>query len=751
MSAARTARRRLGASVTAVLAVTLGAGLLAPPAGAAPVTAPAAAPQSPAAGITVPNDLHLVSAGTTGFLGYRTVGDVPEYRWTSHLDGTSRVLGPGAQFFGGRSDVVVERKETQNRFALHDMSVPGSAPVNLTYGDSRYGLAGVAGKSLVMSYRDHNGVLDVLLMSAPSAGSTSPTTRGVALPTDARLQRVAATTTDTALLQYARGTGSATTYHLAVVDLATGAVVETVSTGTTQPRTGVFLSDTLVSWITNPAGTAPQLVTVPRGGGGSPSSVPLGASPAGTQLDLALLGGWAAYTLKGGGVADRSSVFHPLTARSFGDDGTVRLLDHVDSTAPAPDGSLLVRGGSLARGEGVFRVAPGADGKPVATLVAGTGTPTRLDLLSAGVPAVADLDASGGRATFTWDLTRPNASGTVTLRHTATGRKAVRSFSYQQLGAASRLTFDWDGLVAANTGDPGGFASAGDYTWELKAVPLNGIGPELSRTGTFEVVRKAGAHDYTGNGSPDLLARDSSGRLFRDDTVKVPSSSEVYSAGRVQIGTGWGIYDRLEAVGDIAGGPAPDLVARDSAGVLWSYLGKGDGTFAARTRVGAGWKAYDKITGGSDLDGDGRSDLVATDTSGVLWYYRATGDWRAPFAGRVRVGAGWSGYNQITALGDVAGTSRGDLVARDTAGVLWLFQGSGTGQFAARVRIGAGWGAFTHLVGVGDADRDGRNDLYAVGPSGSRLYAGTGNAAAPFKPPAHSSVNSDAARFDTVF
>ncbi|MER8231246.1 VCBS repeat-containing protein [Streptomyces sp. NPDC094049] len=750
MSTARTTRRLLGASVTTVLAVTLGAGLLVAPAGAAPVDAPVGAAQSPAAAITVPNDIHLLSAGTTGFLSYRTVGDAPEYRWTSYLDGTSRVLGPRAAYFGGRSDVVVERKETQSRYALHDMSVPGSAPVTLTYGDSRYGLAGVAGKTLVMSYRDHNDVLDVLLMSAPSGGSTSPTTRDVALPADARLQRVAATTTDAALLQYARGTGSETTYHLAVVDLATGTVAETVSTGTTQPRNGVFLSATEISWIANPTGTEPQVVTVPRGGGGSPSSVSLGTSPAGTQLELALLGGWAAFTQKGGGASDRSSVFHPLSFRSLGDPRMRSLLDHVDSTAPAPDGSLLVRGGSVREGEGVYRIALGAGG-PSAELVARTGTPTRLDLVSAGVPAVADLDANGGRATFTWDLTRSNASGTVTLRHKATGRKAVRPFSYHQLGAASRLTFDWDGLVSANTGDVGGFAPAGDYTWELKAAPLNGIGPDLTRTGTFKVARKTGAHDYTGNGSPDLLARDSSGRLFRDDTVKAASSSEVYSAGRVQVGTGWGIYDRLEAVGDLAGGTAADLVARDSAGVLWSFLGKGDGTFAARTRIGAGWKAYDKITGGSDLNGDGRSDVLATDTSGVLWYYRATGDWRAPLAGRVRVGAGWGGYNQITALGDVAGTPRGDLVARDTAGVLWLFQGSGTGQFAARVRIGAGWGAFTHLVGVGDADRDGRNDLYAVGPSGSRLYAGNGNAAAPFQPPAYSSVNSDAARFDTVF
>ncbi|MFE2526586.1 hypothetical protein ACFXEL_20330, partial [Streptomyces sp. NPDC059382] len=70
-----------------------------------------------------------------------------------------------------------------------------------------------------------------------------------------------------------------------------------------------------------------------------------------------------------------------------------------------------------------------------------------------------------------------------------------------------------------------------------------------------------------------------------------------------------------------------------------------------------------------------------------------------------------------------------------------------------RAKLGGGWGAFTHLVGVGDADRDGRGDLYAVGPGGSKLYAGTGDAATPFKPPVTSSVYSDldAAGFNTVF
>ncbi|MFD3724469.1 FG-GAP repeat domain-containing protein [Streptomyces sp. NPDC058671] len=218
--------------------------------------------------------------------------------------------------------------------------------------------------------------------------------------------------------------------------------------------------------------------------------------------------------------------------------------------------------------------------------------------------------------------------------------------------------------------------------------------------------------------------------MFRDDTVRYSYGSEVYSAGRKQIGTGRQIYNQPESVGNIAGGPAADVVARDKDGVLWEYLGKGDGTFAPRTRIGSGWNAYNKITGGSDLTGDGCPDLLATDTSGVLWLYKSTGNYLAPFAARVRVGGGWGIYNQITAVGDIAGSTAGDLVARDTTDVLWLYQGTGTGAFAGRVRIGGGWGSFSHLVGVGDTDGNGRNDLYAVSSAGSRLYSGTGSATA---------------------
>ncbi|MFF8375168.1 FG-GAP repeat domain-containing protein [Streptomyces sp. NPDC015661] len=753
----RTSRPRLAAAVTAVLAVTAGPALtVATPATAAPAAVAAPVQATDTVG-TIADDAHVVSAGTTGYLTRRTGSNSTNtYYWTRFADGTTRALDPAYVYTGGRSDFVVARKPTESTYQLMDMAHPEARPIALSYGDQSYYLAGVAGESLVMTHYDYGAnVLDALLMSRPDGWSSSPVTRDLALPVDARNVRVSATTPDTALLQYQRGTGSEAEHFLASVELATGTLTKTVSVGTTAPKSGVYLTATRFAWIANPTGTAAQLVTEPRGEG-ERTSMSLGATYANSPLELGILDGWAVTAERGGGTATHASGQFPLTARSLSDPSVAfRLLDHVDSMASAPDGSLIVRGGSLTGGgEGVYRIANGENGTPVATLVSTTGKKTELTFAQApNVPATVDLDASGGTASLSWSLNRSNAQGTVTLRHVATGKRAQVSFSGYDgvVRETGVVTFNWGGLVAPAVGGYASLAPSGDYVWEFTAKPLNGIGPDLVKSGTFKVARKAGLHDYTNNGSPDLLSRDSSGRLFRDDTVKVPSSAEVYSPERVQIGTGWQIYNQLEAVGNIAGAPAGDLVARDSSGVLWEYLGKGDGTFATRVKIGSGWNAYNKITGGSDVNGDGRSDLLATDTSGVLWFYKGTGDYRAPFAGRVRVGGGWGAYNQITAVGNIAGTAHGDLVARDTSGVLWLYQGAGNGTFATRVKIGGGWGSFTHLVGVGDADRDGLNDLYAVSASGSRLYPGSGSTTAPFKPGVYTSVNSDAAHYNSTF
>lgn len=92
-------------------------------------------------------------------------------------------------------------------------------------------------------------------------------------------------------------------------------------------------------------------------------------------------------------------------------------------------------------------------------------------------------------------------------------------------------------------------------------------------------------------------------------------------------------------VGDIAGAPAGDLVARDRSGVLWLYLDYGNGHFAPRTRIGGGWHTYSHLINIGDANLDDRPDLYGVDRDNPTapFLHRATGTWRTPFAVRSNV------------------------------------------------------------------------------------------------------------------
>ncbi|MFF6888835.1 FG-GAP repeat domain-containing protein [Streptomyces sp. NPDC012421] len=339
------------------------------------------------------------------------------------------------------------------------------------------------------------------------------------------------------------------------------------------------------------------------------------------------------------------------------------------------------------------------------------------------------LDTSGGRAVLEWRLTRLDVSVSVTLRHTRTGETKTVSLEPPTRGDDDivRARMNWSGLL-----DSGDRAFNGAYTWSLRVTPYGG--QATTATGSFTVVRKPRLHDFDDNGSPDLLARNSGGKLehYSSNITQIAPQMTGY---RTAIGLGWEAYDRIEVAGNVAGASHPDLLARDKSGVLWLYQGNGRTGFATRVRVGSGWNAYDKLAGGSDLTGDGRADLLATDKTGVLWLYKGTGSATSPFATRTRIGGGWGVYNDLSATGNLAGTAAGDLLARDRSGVLWLYQGNGSGGFTARTQVGGGWGSYRHVTGIGDADNDGRADVFAVDSTGTTyLYKSTGTTTGLFKP-----------------
>jgi hypothetical protein len=172
--------------------------------------------------------------------------------------------------------------------------------------------------------------------------------------------------------------------------------------------------------------------------------------------------------------------------------------------------------------------------------------------------------------------------------------------------------------------------------------------------------------------------------------------AEIYNNGLyidgAYIGAGWNIYSALVGPGDLTGDGRADLLARDSSGVLYLHPGNGLGTkFAARIRLGAGWNGYDRIFGAGDYTGDGRADLLARTPSGDLYLFAGTGSATTPFKARQKVGYGWNAYTKVIAPGDLNADGKGDLLGVTSGGDLYSYLNTTPGKFTGRAKIGYGF------------------------------------------------------------
>ncbi|MFE9445769.1 FG-GAP repeat domain-containing protein [Streptomyces sp. NPDC006602] len=166
----------------------------------------------------------------------------------------------------------------------------------------------------------------------------------------------------------------------------------------------------------------------------------------------------------------------------------------------------------------------------------------------------------------------------------------------------------------------------------------------LLSAGSTSYRRIVGPGDLTGDGKGDLLAVTSTGTLY----LYAGNASGMSVAGRVQLGTGWQQYNALVGAGDFTGDGRPDLLARDTSGTLWRYAGTGSASapFSARVKIGTGWQQYSKLFSPGDANGDGKADLMATNSSGALYFYAATGT--GTFKPRAaKATSGWTGWADL--------------------------------------------------------------------------------------------------------
>ncbi|MFK3735491.1 FG-GAP repeat domain-containing protein [Streptomyces sp. NPDC088090] len=719
----RTTPRRLAAAVAVALAVTGGA-LTAPAVAAVPTaaTAPADA-QAPVP--LIKDGGTLWGAGASGFLTvYRTDG-VYSSAWTRYADGVTTILpGSTAPRPARGTDLVAQVDGSVHTIRLMNSD---AEPVVLDLATLKAGYQTgqpAGADSLVTVWTDPAGGEELHLVTRTADGLRAEKIAG--FPGAAEITGVYMDSPGTAVVRYTDPADPSGATRLAVVDVARRTVVEEVTLA--HEASDFAVSATHLAWVEETTGSTHTVVVMPRGG--TPDEalrIPLRDA---AGLRVALLDGWVLYGKAGAHMAYGPNPLYALTARSLKDDRTVKVLDTFAQETKESDSHFLARGGTLAGGEGVYRVGLGPDGVPTATQVASTGRPTALTLLGQEVPDVIDLDQKKS-ATFTWNFSDYSRIRVEAI-HAATGR--TLTWSVRNGDVPRSKTYTWNGALGDILPESGVPAPNGAYTWHLTATSADEIGPAVEKSGTFTVKRAPVAHDYDDNGVPDLVHREYDGRLSAHNPITPLGTFHSDYTETLSLGTGgWQIYDRIVATGNLAGAPHSDLVARDRSGVLWLYQGTGKG-LTRRVQVGGGWQVYNRITSAADLTGDGRTDLLAADKAGVLWLYKGTGNASAPFAKRTRVGGGWQAYNDIAAVGNIAGAAAGDLVARDRDGVLWLYLGKGDGTFTARTRVGGGWQVYDHVFGFGDVDRDGHADLVGVAeaPNEPFVYRGTGLRATPF-------------------
>lgn len=181
-----------------------------------------------------------------------------------------------------------------------------------------------------------------------------------------------------------------------------------------------------------------------------------------------------------------------------------------------------------------------------------------------------------------------------------------------------------------------------------------------------------------------------------------------------------------ELESDLAGAAYPDLIVRRASDNQLFVLPTGGLTaFAPKQTAAKGIAGDATATAISDVTGDGRGDLlvIAADGTAQVRPGTAAGRFKAP---NPRVIKNLAGHDLVTSVGDLDGDGRGDLVARAANGRLHAFLGKVDGRFAKR-QLSIDASGYQLLVGAGDTDGDGRADLIGRDAAGALwLHRGDG-------------------------
>ena len=416
------------------------------------------------------------------------------------------------------------------------------------------------------------------------------------------------------------------------------------------------------------------------------------------------------------GQPDTASFSSGCSIRSYGDTSDLMGISRWFDT-PAISSSFWDYGG-FGRGDEILNVGV-ASGSKTYTLYPWAGT--------AANRAVKFTDPKSGE-TYYLELRTPVGFDAGTATYGNRGVKVVQSGGLTEASSLLLMPSSkpYSGYYAENTAWQAGSTF---MTHAGTAVRINSVSNTSASVtidanpypaATTPAATSGGRTDMNADGNPDIVARDSAGRLW-----VYPSTANGTFGQKMQIGSGWGGMNMILLPGDFSGDGVSDVLARDSGGRLWLYAGKGTGGVESGVQVGSGWGSMTALVTPGDFNGDGFPDLLARSGDGGLHLYPGNG--KGGWGSKNQIGWGWGGMTALLSTGDFNGDGKSDLFARASSGALYLYPGNGKGGFLSKSQPGSGWNGMTAFAGPGPWGSDSDADLLARNSSGDLfLYSGNG-------------------------
>lgn len=351
-------------------------------------------------------------------------------------------------------------------------------------------------------------------------------------------------------------------------------------------------------------------------------------------------------------------------------------------------------------------------------------------LVTSALPAEAAVQAGAVPARYVYISGTPMLGGDPTVGGLLKVDVSNTFAHVSPEGGSASVSYSWtrDGVVIPGAGGPTYRATSADLGRVVAAsVTVTYDADSVSTIQAAHPLRvgaAARARGFNGDGTLDIFARDSSGRL-----LLYPTDGHGNWQPTQVIGWGWNNFNLLVSPGDFDGDGTVDVMARDAQGRLFLYQGNGSGGWKKALQIGQGWQGFADLITPGDFNGDGSNDILAKDNAGNLVLYpgNGRGGWLTPR----KIGQGWERHYAVGAghfLGtpDLVVLTRpfwGNLEVRTTHRNGWFEEYGLPGGFAGS--IGWGWESVARIGVAGDFNGDGNSDVYGIDSSGRlTMYLG---------------------------